>query len=200
MHHHITSGKDVFTIRQARVSDAGPIAELFLVSSDGLAAYIWERDRAEGVALLDHGTNRYARTGTAFSFENCLVAEVEGRVVGMLHAFVLPDRAGEVETDPVLKPYSELEIIGSVYVSGVAVLEAWRGKGIGSALLEQAETQAIKHNLVSLICFESNARAMRLYRSRNYAEVSRRALVPHPTLTYSNGDAVLLAKRVPPSQ
>ena len=184
-------------IRRARVDDASEIARLFLVSSDGLAAYIWQRPALPGQSLAEVGAARYARTGTAFSFENCLLATVGGAVAGMAHAFAMPPRApGEVEEDPVLAPYAELEDPGSLYLSGLAVDDRFRGRGIGGALMDRVEALAIETGCrcVSLICFEANWRAMRFYRDRGYREIARRPLVPHPALRYGEGDAVLLVR------
>lgn len=182
-------------MRRARKEDAAEIARLFLVSSDGLAAYIWRRLARPGEALADVGARRYARTGTAFSFENCLIVTVDGAVAGMAHAFPMPVRAeDDVEDDPVLAPYAALEDPGSLYLSGLAVDEAHRGRGIGGALMDHVEGLAIERNCrrASLICFERNEGAMRFYRRRGYREIARRPLVPHPTLRYAEGDAVLL--------
>lgn len=184
-------------IRPARVDDAAAIARLFLISSDGLAAYIWSKLAAPGQSLDEVGAARYARSGTAFSFENCLLATVGGATVGMAHAFPMPPRApDEVEDDPVLTPYAELEDPGSLYLSGLALDERFRGQGIGGALMDRVEKLAVETGCpgISLICFEANKGAMRFYRRRGYREVARRPLVPHPALRYATGDAVLLAR------
>ncbi len=102
-----------YHIRPATARDAADIARLFLVSSDGLATYIWERDCAPGIDLLAHGAARYARQGVAFSYENCTVAAAGDRVVAMIHAFEMPESDG-VEEDSILRPYSELEDPGSL--------------------------------------------------------------------------------------
>lgn len=186
-------------IRHARIEDAGEIARLFLISSDGLANYIWSRLAEPGETIEDVGAARYARTGTAFSFENCLLAVQESEIVGMAHAFPMPRRAAEeTETDPVLAPYAELEDAGSLYLSGLAVNEEHRGQGTGGELMDCVEGLAIARGYprVSLICFEPNAGAMRFYRRRGYGEAARRPLVPHPALRYSAGDAVLLVRGV----
>lgn len=41
------------TIRAARREDSRAIAELFLISSDGLAAYIWSKVAEPGETTLD---------------------------------------------------------------------------------------------------------------------------------------------------
>ena len=137
-----------YHIRPATARDAADIARLFLVSSDGLAAYIWERDRAPGGDLLAHGAARYARHGTSFSYENCTVAAAGDRVVAMLHAFEMPETDG-AEEDFILRPYSELEDPGSLYISGIAVDADRRGQGIGNALLDVAEGIASKRGVIA---------------------------------------------------
>ena len=106
--------------------------------------------------------------------------------------------AAEEETDPVLRPYAELEDYGSLHVSGDAVQERLRGRAIGTRLVAAAEDRAHALSLprLSLICFEANTGAMRLYDRLGYRKTDRRAIVPHPTLHYRDGDAVLLVKEV----
>ncbi len=189
-------------IRWAKAEEARAIARLFLVSSDGLAAYIWSRIEMPGLSrgdasLEDIGAARYARSGTAFSYENCLLALAGGTVVGMAHAFPMEADPGPAEEeDPVLRPYAELEDPGSLYLSGLAVEEAYRSAGIGAELMDCVEELARAKGLprVSLICFERNTRALAFYRRRGYRETARRPLVPHPSLHYADGDALLLAR------
>ena len=123
-------------LRAAEKRDARRIAELFRLSSEGIADYIWTSLAADyaGLSLLDIGELRYARENTAFSYQNCTLATHGEGVVGFLHGFVMPEPAlptEEAPTDPVLAPYSDLELPGSFYVSGLAVEEAYRRCGIG---------------------------------------------------------------------
>lgn len=183
--------------RKAVKEDSADIARLFLISSDGLAEYIWSKVAEPGETVIEAGTRRYAREGVAFSYENCLIAEQDGATVGMAHSFEMEeDPNAEPETDPVLKPYSELEDYGSLYLSGVAVNEQCRNAGIGMALMEAVNQRARDLSLprVSLICFERNEGAMRLYKRLGFRELDRRAVVPHSTLHYQDGNAVLFAR------
>ncbi len=77
--------------------------------------YIWSKAADPGETFIEAGARRYARDGVAFSYENCLIAEQEGATVGMAHSFDMEeDPDAEPESDPVLKPYSELEDYGSL--------------------------------------------------------------------------------------
>lgn len=182
-------------IRPARAEDAAAIARLFLISSDGLAAYIWGLLAEPGEPLEAVGRRRYARTGVPFSWQNALVAEEEGAVIGMAHAYPIGIAdAPSDEPDPVLRPYAELEEPGSLYLAGLAIEPPHRG--IGSALMDATEARAAARGFdrVSTICFAMNTGAYRLYQRRGYVAKDRRPLVPHPTLRYASGDAVLLVK------
>lgn len=186
-------------IRKAVKSDAREIAKLFLIASDGLAEYIWSRLQPPGMDLLDVGEARYARENTVFSYENCVMAERDREIAGMMHCHPETDPPEEVRiTDPVLQPYLELELGDSLYISGIAVYENHRGSGIGTELMHWAfaHARALGLSKVSLICFERNEGAMRLYRRLGFSEVDRRAIVPHPSLHYRDGDAILMARSV----
>ena len=186
-------------IRQAVREDSPDIASFFIVASDGLAEYIWSKVAEPGETVIEAGARRYARQGVAFSYENCLIAELEGATVGMAHSFAMEDDpGGEAESDPVLKPYSALEDYGSLYLSGLTVVEQHRNAGIGKALMEAVTQRAKDLSLarISLICFERNEGAMRLYRRLGFQEIDRCAVVPHPSLHYHDGDAVLLARAI----
>lgn len=186
-------------IRAAVKEDSADIARLFLISSDGLAEYIWSQVAEPGETVADAGARRYAREDVAFSYEQCLVAERDRKTVGMVHAFPMErDPEASPERDPVLAPYAELEDYGSLYISGLAVFEGHRDAGIGHALMEAANQRARDLALprVSLICFEQNDGAMRLYRRLGFRELDRRPLVPHPCLHYPDGDAVLMAREI----
>jgi len=52
-----------------------------------------------------------------------------------------------------------------------------------------------KLNKLSLIVFEQNAGAKRLYERLGYREVARKAIYPHP-LVHFTGDAILMARDI----
>ena len=184
-------------VRPARKQDCAAIAALYSISSDGVADYIWTRLAAAGQDILDVGRQRYEREGTAFSYENCTIVEVNGAVAGMLVAFPMHVDPEAEESDPVLAPYSRLEEDNSYYVCGVALFPEFRGLGLGTRLMALAEQHAREQGFgkLSLIVFEKNEGAMRLYDRLGYREVAREAIVPHPLIHYT-GDAVLMVREL----
>ena len=184
------------SLRRARRDDVPTIAELYRFSSGGVADYVWQKLAAPGESPLDVGMRRYAREGTAFSYENCLVADDDGATVGMINAFPVrapTDPAEIAAEDPVLRPYAELEAVDSLYVSGVALQPPYRGQGIGTRMMMAMRERARGEGLprLSLIAFAQNPASVRLYERLGYAVVDRRAVVPHPLIQYT-GDALLM--------
>ena len=186
-------------MRPARKSDSRIIAELFEIASDGVASYVWSTLQADypDLPLLEIGRRRYEREGTPFSHQNCLLAEHEGEVRGMMHAYPVdaptdpsPD---EQPVDPVLKPYSELEAPGSLYIAGMAVLPGFRSQGLGARFLEAARERAQELGLpeLSLLCFAGNTGARRLYERTGFVVVDWRPVVPHPMIRHT-GDVLLM--------
>lgn len=188
---------DDVTYRPARRGDCTDIARLFRIASGGVADYVWSQIQEPGVSLLETGERRYRRENTAFSYQNCTIAERGGAVLGMLHGFAMevdPEPPAD-QSDPVLRPYSELEAPGSFYIAGLASYPEHRGRGIGGRLLALARDRAreLGPESLSLIVFEQNQGAVRLYQRGGYREIDRRAIVPHP-LIHAAGDAILMVR------
>jgi GNAT superfamily N-acetyltransferase len=186
-------------MRPARKDESRTIAELFEISSDGVVNYVWSTLQADypGLPLLEIGRLRYQREGTAFSYQNCVMAENQGRVLGMMHTFPIEPR-GDTHpdpqpVDPVLKPYAELEAPGTLYIAGIAVVPDARGQGIGTRFLEaaRARTRGLGLRELSLLCFAGNTGARRLYERAGFVVVDWRPVVPHPMIRHT-GDVLLM--------
>jgi len=120
----------------------------------------------------------------------------------MMHAFVIePDDAPAParEADPVLRPYAELELPGSLYISAIAVVPRYRGQGIGTRFLAAARERARREGCpaLSLICLDQNEGAKRLYERAGCTILDRRDVVPH-RLIHATGTALLMSSPVEP--
>ena len=188
---------DKYTIRPALKDDCLTIAALYSISSDGVADYIWTKHAKPGEDILMVGRRRYEREDSLFSYQNCTVVESEGSVVGMLVAFPMYVDSSTDETDPVLEPYSKLEEDQSYYICGMALFPEHRGSGIGTRLLDLSEEHAREKGFqkISLIVFEQNTGAKRLYERAGYVEMKRESVYPHPLIHYT-GDAILMVKEL----
>jgi ribosomal protein S18 acetylase RimI-like enzyme len=186
-------------VRSARRDESGLIAELFEISSDGVASYIWSTLQADypGLPLLEIGRRRYEREKTAFSYQNCLMADGQGRVLGMMHAYPVAPRSdaepAPQPVDPILTPYAELEAPGTLYIAGIAVWPDCRGQGVGTRFLAAARERArdLKLRELSLLCFAGNNGARRLYERAGFVVADWRPVVPHPMIRHT-GDVLLM--------
>jgi ribosomal protein S18 acetylase RimI-like enzyme len=195
------------TFRAATRQDSRRIAELFSISSDGVVDYVWTTLAPEypGLEPVEIGAILYAREEGNFSHTNCVVAEREGEVIGQLCTYPVeagaeePEESEELEepVDPVLEPYARLEIPGTLYISSLALLEGFRGMGLGTEMLSIARDRARKKNLdaLSLLVFEKNTGAVKLYEREGFREVDRAAVVPHP-LIHNTGDVLLMTAEI----
>lgn len=202
------------TFRAATVRDCAMLARLMQIASDGVCDYIWSLQQAEfpGRSLLEIGAKRYAEGEGNFSYRNSTMAftiddQHQEQVQGMMMAFAIPPAersptTSEPQPDElapgmeVLQPYS-LEQPNSWYICALAVFPQYRGQGIGSRFLDLAADQARDRDLpsLSLLCFEQNVGALRLYKRRGFRILDRAAVVPHP-LIHHTGDVLLMTKPV----
>ena len=184
-------------IRPAQRQDARRIAQLFRMSSGGIADYVWSKLAEPGEDLLNVGQRRYERDGTDFSFHNCTVVHCKGRIIAMMLAYPMHSDPSYVQTDPVLAPYRKLEEDNSYYISAVAVEPHYRRRGIAAELMLEAEIACRRQGLssLSLIVFEQNTIAKQFYEVLGYTEKAREKVVPHPLINYS-GDALLMVKTI----
>ena len=156
-------------IRQARKEEASQIAELFMLAwpvdeileSNGLT----REQLHESITLIA------ASEETIYSYENTIVAEVDGKVVGAMCAYdgadyqrlkqPIVDVLGQDCGFAQLKETEE----GEFYLDSVGVLQEYRGRGIASRLInaqcERAESQG--HKIAGLIVDVDKPQAEALY-------------------------------------
>ena len=169
--------------RRATTDDAKHMAELVNIAGHGLPLYLWARFARPGQSAWDVGLER-ARTGTGgFAYRNTVVREEAGEVVACLIGYPLSDTSEPVDDDvpAILVPLLELEnlVPGTWYINVLAAYPDYRGKGLGTGLLEiaEAEAQACQSKGLSLITSDDNVGARRLYERYGYTERATRPIV-----------------------
>ena len=193
-----TSAGSRISFRPAVRGDCRTLAKLYRQSSSGVADYCWHKCGRAGETILDTGTRHYASEHPALSYRRCIVAECDGRVVGMLHSYAALDHRREAVAeidDPVLAPYGALELTlsHSLLLACCTVHPQFRRRGIGSRLIAMAMDGASYKPSQSLcmLAYEGNAPALRLLRRHGFTELARRAVVSHPLIVYG-GDVMLM--------
>ena len=145
------------TIRAARPADFEALVELDWSSAVHHARLEPDFYRVpERTAIAD-----FLRRRLADPDREVLVAEADGAVVGMV------DVTLDEEPDPgsIVRPVPTADI-------GISVLEDWRGRGVGHALMAAAEASATARGArrIMLDMSAANVGALRFYRSLGYGE------------------------------
>ena len=117
-------------------------------------------------------------------------------MIGMLFTFPIEEEqeADDEPADPILTPYEELEIPGSFYICALALLPGFRGRGVGTKMLSIAREQAHERGFdtLSLLVFEQNEGALRLYERNGFEVAGRAPVAPHELIDHT-GDVLLMA-------
>ena len=196
--------------RPATVADCPTLARLMQIASDGVTDYIWSslQEDYPGLTPLEIGAQRYADPTGLFSYRNTILATTGDAIQGMMLTFPIPphdptadqDASSGTEaeaTEPdVLAPYA-LEQPNSWYICALAMFPEYRGQGLGTQFLQLAAGQARSRGLqdLSLLCFEQNVGALRLYHRNGFQVIDRTPVVPHPLIHFT-GDILLMSKRL----
>ena len=156
-------------IRQAHKEEAAQIAELFMMAWP--VDEILDSNQLTYDQLQESITLIAASEETIYSYENTLVAEIDGKVVGAMCAYDGAEyqRLKQPVVD-MLGPdcgFAQLKETekGEFYLDSVGVLPEYRGRGIASRLFEaQCErATSLGHKMAGLIVDEDKPQAEALY-------------------------------------
>lgn len=170
-------------IRDAKPDDADHLVRFINMAADDLPLHFWQKSVGPDGDPLAWGRERAARETGSFSYRNAWLAEVEGEVAACLLGYPAAMEPEPIEpgTPPIFVPLLELEAMapGSWYLNVLATYPAFRGRGLGSALLARAEavTRQAGRSTVSLIAEDTHLDALRLYRAKGFREIARRPVV-----------------------
>jgi ribosomal protein S18 acetylase RimI-like enzyme len=187
--------------RPATIQDAPGLAELVNYAGEGLPYYLWGTLAEPGQDPWDVGLSRAAREDGSFSYRNAAIIERDGQCAGCLIGYEIPDDPEPIASDmpAMFVPLQELEnlVPGTWYVNVLAVRPQFRGQGIGTQLLDLADTtaQSLGKSGLSVIVSDANTGARRLYERCGYSQSATRPMVKEGWK--NDGQVwVLLAKRL----
>jgi ribosomal protein S18 acetylase RimI-like enzyme len=175
-------------IRPATEADCATLALVNDAATRRLASFLWAQSAAEGQSPFEVGRSLIRHQREHFSHvSNWVVAEVDGQVAGAMNTWYLPTGVTAEDiarSPPVLQPLNTLKAVagGTWYVVAVSVLPEWRGRGVGQALLGNAEQQARARGLprLTLMVGSFNTGARRLYAHLGFEVWDRRPFTPFP--------------------
>lgn len=176
---------NLINIRMARKEEAGQIAELFMLAWP--VDEILESNGISYAQLHESVTMVAAAKDTIYSYENTVVAEADGKVVGAICAYDGADylRLKQPIVDILGKDSGFAELketeAGEFYLDSVGVLPEYRGRGIASRLFEaQCERAAsLGHKTAGLIVDEDKPKAEALYIRLGFRHVDNKDFFGH---------------------
>jgi ribosomal protein S18 acetylase RimI-like enzyme len=170
------------TFRRATPADVDALAQLVEFAGEGLPLCLWTQLTGPAGDPWEVGRKRVGSETTSFSYRNALIAEIGGKPAGALISYPLHEPEPINKNEPaLLVPLHELMNMAprSWYVHALAAYPEHRGRGIGAALLAEADKLAAAAALsgLSLIVSDTNTGARRLYERSGYREAARRKMV-----------------------
>ena len=186
--------------RPAIKADAAALAVLVDIAGEGMPAYMWSTLAAPGQSVLELGRERARRETGGFSYNNAIVAEIDGEIAASLVGYRLdePYDLGVLDDmPPIVHPLVRLEAKapGSWYVNVLATFPEFRRRGIGAKLLAIAEDKAREEGApaLSVIVGGWNEAAAELYGRAGYAARASDKAILFPGCPYE-GDWVLMVR------
>lgn len=166
----------IISIRNARPEDATWVAPLICEAMDGLVDKFTNGNIKEGISLFEYF---FREKENQYSYENCRIAQYDGQDAGMILTYdgQLLTKLRQPFLD-YLKEHFQTDILdieeetqkGELYIDCLTVLPAFRGKSIGSALVEDAISTSQQKNLpaAGLLVDLENEKALRLYQRMGF--------------------------------
>jgi ribosomal protein S18 acetylase RimI-like enzyme len=184
-------------LRKPDNNEADDCAKLIYISGPDLYSYSFVTGVPKAYQFIKF---IYNRPGTLFAKENVVIEEENGMIRGLILAYPASDT--KKMAIPMLKSIKGLWRINGLinflkmvyrlklnrhfprtkndelFISNLAVFEEFRGKGIATELLNEAEEMAVAKGLnkLSLIVETDNRHAKRVYEKRGFQEVKKAVL------------------------
>ena len=167
-------------IRPAQPRDAEFVLDLSLIAAHGFLPHFFNQIMPEGQDLRAFMLDSVRDPLSKMSYAKCRIALLDGVPGGMINLDPIPLDPPQPDPDlpAMFHPLAALEAQspGTTVIEFLATLPQWRGRGLGRALLDQAERER-GPNGVSLVVSDNNTSARRVYERAGFVEVARRRIV-----------------------
>ena len=192
---------DDLSFRPATAGDAAALAARIHEVSAGVTELLL-RGILPGISVCDVLTMVLRDASSHYSHKNCVLAEYQGRMAGLLFAYAAEEQAIPPLMERMLptkrlEPVRELLTLchpGSLYINTLWVDGALRGLGVAHALMEYARLWAedAGHSSISLFAWRDNERAVSFYRKQGFIPVREIAAQGGLREQHDRGDLYIL--------
>lgn len=172
-------------IRKAQKEESRQIVELFMLAWP--VEQIIESNGITYAELLESMISIAARHDTIYSYENTLVAEHDGEIIGALCAYNGEDyqRLKQPIAD-LFGPESVFARLnetgaGEFYLDSIGVLEKYRGMGVASKLITALirHVRSLEHKVIGLIVDVDKPQVEALYSRLGFRHIDNKDFFGH---------------------
>ena len=179
--------------RDGKKEDCNVLAEFADIASDGVIEFLFH-DLIPDMTPVQIVAQGLEDSSSFYSYKNAIVAECDGKAVGMSLSYPSHFHQITEETKSFLpedriehfRSYYSARIENSLFLNALCVDEQFRGKGIGTRLISLTKKKAKEdgYDILSLIVLADNTDAQRLYQRCGFeiaqqVELKSHELIPH---------------------
>lgn len=194
--------ESILTYRLAKPEDARDIALLFDLANAGQIEDVWRHEAPPDGTWIDVAVSHMSNPLSEISLGRTIVADLDGRVVGMVICVQQPNPLPElnVEEEPDhSRSFAELRqmVPGSFFIRDIAVFPDYQGYGLAKGMLDLAIKVAydMGYSLISIVTHETNERMLRHCQNRGMRVIARRPALAHPTFPASTDWLLLTCEK-----
>lgn len=165
-----------YTVRAAQPTDATACVPIIIATIGSIAYTLSGSDNKQ--ITLQVLTHFFEQTANRISYQNCLVIEVSGQIVGVLVAYhgSQTNTLDQPYIDHILHTTKQQVAItkeaqdDEYYLDTIGILPNHRGKGYGTVLINAFEKQAAQlgYSKLALLVSKKNEGAYKLYKHLDY--------------------------------
>lgn len=186
------------SIRRANATESNQLADLSRLADGDTLSFIARGINPEADIVAVY-RDMVAELEGIYSYRNCLVAELDGNVIGMANAFtarlIESELAGAKITarEKHLLVRTELNDPQSYLLNSIAIIPTYQRCGIGTRLVEAVVAEALKQKFssVTLHVWADNTKAIAFYQKLGFKLHGHAAVPWHSELPHSGGSLLL---------
>ena len=184
-------------IRRAKIEDQDVVIELVVEAIENLSNIFTGYE--ENSLAKGRLKELYSLSKNRFSYDSCLVAEIDGEVAGSIMAYpgVEMKKLNEPLIEKLKERFKDNEEVfrefsqaiqeskeafdDEYYIDNLAVVAKYRGRGISRALIEEAEKEGFTqgYNRISILADINNEKAFSIYKKMGYVEDCELVVLGH---------------------